>query len=203
MPSRNLEKVYAEEAYYHIYNRGVNRRTIFKDETDYTVFLNLLKRYLGAEPVKDKQGREYPWYHNDIELLAFCLMPNHYHLLVFQRDLNAITKLLRGVCTAYTMYFNKKYKRIGHLFQARFKATMILNDAYLQHISRYIHLNPEDYLNWQFSSLPYYLGKRSAAWINATPILDIFENSSYLNFLKDRESHRQMLKELEAQLANK
>ncbi len=116
MPNRNIVKIYSPDSYYHIYNRGVNGRTIFKESGDYAVFLNLLKRSLDDQPAKDKQGREYPWLHRDIELLAFCLMPNHYHLLVYQKDdKNAITKLLiRGVCTTYTVYFNKKYRRAGH-----------------------------------------------------------------------------------------
>lgn len=111
MPSRHIEKIYGEDCYYHIFNRGVNRRDIFKDKNDYAVFLNLIKRYLSPEPIKDKQGREYPSYNNQIKLLAYCLMPNHYHLLVLQSDKEAMTKLMKSVCTAYTMYFNKKYQK--------------------------------------------------------------------------------------------
>lgn len=201
MPSRHLQKIYAVDAYYHVFNRGVGKRIIFKEDEDYSVFLNLLKRYLGLEPVKDKMGREYPWYHKQIELLAFCLMPNHFHLLVFQKDAMAMSKLMRSLCTAYTMYFNKKYKRVGHLFQDRFKASMISNDAYLQHITRYIHLNPQDYKNWQFSSLPYYFGYKQATWLNPQLILGLFEGESYSSFLEDYESHRQMLKEIKSELA--
>src|ERR1043166_5683188 len=125
MASRNLEKIYLEESVYHIYNRGINKRRIFLEDVDYAVFLNLLKRYLDKEPTKDRKGREYEWLHNRIELLAFCLMPNHFHLLLYQKDPEAMTRLLRGVCTSYTGYFNKKYKRMGPLFQDRFKASLI------------------------------------------------------------------------------
>lgn len=202
MPSKHIEKVYSADAYYHIYNRGVGKRSIFKEDEDYIVFLNLLKRHLSAEPVKDKQGREYPWYGNDIQLLAFCLMPNHYHLLVFQQEEDAMTKLMRSICTAYTMYFNKKYKRVGHLFQDRFKASMILDDAYLQHISRYIHLNPDNYKEWQFSSLPYYLGQKEADWLRPKLIIELFEGESYSAFLSDYVGHRKMLKNIAYELAD-
>jgi REP element-mobilizing transposase RayT len=202
MPSKHIEKIYAEDAYYHVFNRGVNRQNIFKDATDYEVFINLLKRHISPKPVKDKQGREYPSYYGQIKLLAFCLMPNHYHLLVLQSDKNAMTKLLKSVCTAYTMYFNKKYKGVGHLFQDRFKASMVSHDAYLEHISRYIHLNPENYQTWEFSSLPYYLGQKQADWIDPQPILDIFEGESYSKFLSDYAGHRKMLKDIKSELAD-
>jgi putative transposase len=202
MPSRNTEKIYAEDAYYHIYNRGVNKRIIFKDEQDYIVFLSLLKRHLGSELQKDRLGREYPNYHKEIKLLAFCLMPNHFHLLVFQSDKNAITKLLRSVCTAYTMYFNRKHKRVGHLFQGRFKASMITDDLYLQHISRYIHLNPKAFRSWRFSSLPYYLNEKAASWIDPSFIQGLFTDDNYLNFLQDYQEHQWMISEIKSQLAN-
>lgn len=202
MPGKNRVKVYAEDSYYHIYNRGVNRQDIFLTDYDYTVFINLFKRYLSKEPVLDFKKREYPWLYNDLKLLAFCLMPNHYHLLIFQMSPTAMTKLLQGVSTSYTMYFNKKYKRVGPLFQDIFKASRISNDAYLEHISRYIHLNPEHYVDWEYSSLPYYLGKKKADWLDPTAILGMFKNSSYPKFLSDFKDHRRMLKEISAELAD-
>ncbi len=105
MPGKNRVKVYAPDSYYHIYNRGVNKRSIFLDNYDYSVFLNLLKRYLGKEQAKDKSGREYNNLYGDIELLAFCLMPNHFHLLLYQKDENAMSTLMHGVTTSYTIVF--------------------------------------------------------------------------------------------------
>src|SRR3990167_997407 len=101
MPGRNLEKIYVEDSYYHIYGRGHSRRLIFHDNDDYAVFLNLFKRYLSNSPIKDKQGREYPWFHNDVELLAFCLMPNHFHALIYQKPAEAMTNLFKPVITTY------------------------------------------------------------------------------------------------------
>ncbi|HLB66191.1 MAG TPA: transposase [Candidatus Saccharimonadales bacterium] len=203
MPSKHIQKTYVEDSYYHIYNRGVEKRVIFIDNEDYTVFLSMLKRHLSKKHQWDKQGREYPNYHEGITLLAFCLMPNHFHLLVYQKeDRFVITKLMRSVCTAYTMYFNRKYKRVGHLFQERFKASLIQEDVYLQHISRYIHLNPDNYQQWQYSSLQYYLGEKSSSWLDPNPILSLFKGENYLRFMEDYRDHRQMLKDLKSQLAD-
>lgn len=202
MPSRNVLKVYVADGYYHIYNRGVNKQDIFIDNDDYRVFLNLFKRYLDDWPHKDKNGREYEWLHDQIILTAYCLMPNHFHLLIMQKKSNMMTQLLRNVCTSYTRYFNKKYKRVGPLFQSRYKASYITNDSYLQHISRYIHLNPKNYKNWDYSSYKYYLGKAKTAWINPQPILDLFEGDSYYSFVTDYEDHKKMLDEIKAELAD-
>lgn len=185
MPSRNRIKVYVPEAYYHVYNRGLNKQQIFKDEYDYAVFLNLLKRYLTQETIKDNKGREYKKLCDDIELLAFCLQPNHFHLLVYQISSNAVTDLLHRTTVAFTRYFNKRYKRTGPVFQESFKATQVNKDEYLLHISRYIHLNPKDYRTWEFSSLPYYLNRKTADWIRPQKILELFKKKDYKKFVGD------------------
>jgi len=202
MASRNRVKAYVSDGYYHIYNRGINKRIIFKNQDDYAVFLNLLKRYLDDKPVKDPWGREYDSLYGRLELMAYCLMPNHFHLLIYQRHSKAMTRLLRGVCGAYSSYFNKKYKRIGPLFQDRFKANLISRDEYLQHISRYIHLNPKDYRTWEFSSLAYYLGVKKTAWIRPERILGLFNTGEYAGFVADYQEHREMLDEIKTELAN-
>lgn len=135
MPARNIVKKYSPDSYFHIYNRGVAKQTIYHDEEDYAVFMNLLKRYLDIEPHADRSGRLYEHLRDDIELLTFCLMPNHFHLLVYLHDEDSATKLLRGVCTAYTLYYNRKYNRVGTIFQGRYKASRITSDSYLEHIS--------------------------------------------------------------------
>lgn len=202
MPARNLQKTYAAECFYHLYNRGVAKQKIFKEEEDFKVFLQLLKRHLSKEIFFDKSGREYKNYHDQVDLIAYCLMDNHFHLLIFQREPEAITKLFRSIGTAYTMYFNTKYKRVGHLFQDRFKASLISNDAYLEHITRYIHLNPKHYRTWQYSSLSYFLGNKTASWIKPSYIMDNFTTQTYLKFLEDYEDHKRMLDSLKHELAN-
>lgn len=202
MPSRNRVKTYVPQSYYHIYNRGVNKRKIFLDDQDYRVFLNLLKRYLDEEPAKDNKGREYESLHGRIKLLAYCLMPNHFHLLIYQENAEDMTRLLRGVATSYTKYFNKKHKRIGPLFQDAFKASHIVSDEYLQHISRYIHLNPQGYKSWPYSSLDYYLNRKSAGWVEPDMILGLFGPGEYERFVADYEDHKRALEEIKTELAN-
>jgi putative transposase len=208
MPSRNRVKLYGEDMFYHVYNRGVNKMQIFYDEEDYGVFLNLLKRYLSKEPVKDKKGREYRSLYGELELLAFCLMPNHFHLLVFQHDAVAMTQLLRGVCVSYGTYFNKKYQRQGPVFQERYKASMIMHEGYLQHISRYIHLNPMDiqgykanYLHYPYSSVGYYLGRQSGTWVRPGRIHSVADKEKYQAFLADYEDAHEMLNVIKGELA--
>ena len=203
MPSKNRVKFYAPESYYHAYNRGSSKQTIFHYNDDYVVFLNLLKRHLSPEPQRDKKNREYMWLHNDIELLAYCLMPNHFHLLVYQRDEQALSKLLKQVSMSYVTYYNKKYSRIGPLFQDVYKASLIQNDAYLHHISRYIHLNPKNYMDWKFSSLPSYIGAKQAEWLKPERMLDLFESKqAYLTFVEDYEDYKKQLEDIKSELAN-
>jgi putative transposase len=201
--SRNSRKIYLQNTHYHLYNRGVNKRSLFLDDEDYLVFLNLFKRYLSRKPEVDYKNREYPWLYNDIELLAFCLMPNHFHLLVYQLEEDAIKRLVKNVCGTYTIYFNKKYRRIGPLFQDRFKASMILDEEYLYHISRYIHLNPKNYLEWPYSSMHFYTGQKKAEWLQPHRILELFKDpEDYLLFVKDYEDQKQILDEIKTSLAN-
>lgn len=196
MPSRNIIKNYDTNTYYHIYNRGVEKRKIFVDDEDYSVFLNLFKRYLDDSPTKDNKGREYDWFSKNVELIAFCLMPNHFHLLLYQIEINAITKLLRAVCSAYTIYFNKKYDRVGALFQGIFKATSINNDTYLLHITRYIHRNPILYLRWEWSSLEYWLNNKYAAWINPQRLNDM-KPGQYIDYINDEDEYESTIDEID------
>lgn len=196
MPARNTIKQYLENGYYHIYNRGVDKREIFLDDQDYRVFLNLLKFYLSpselqkGHPLTELTGfnpvRPRPFFtlYNKIDLLSYCLMPNHFHLLLKQMTLWAMTELVRKISTAYAMYFNKRNKRVGHLFQGIFKAVLIDNDAYLLHLSRYIHLNPGvtgmNPVTYPYSSYGYYLGIKKAEWIKPKFVLDYFKSNSSL-----------------------
>lgn len=203
MPGRNIVKQFAPNSFYHVYNRGVNKCKIFIDDYDYATFLNILKRYLSREPEKDNYGRLGTTYFDQIELLAFCLIPNHFHLLIYvTEDAEAMSALMRKVLTCYSVYFNKRHKRVGNLFQDTYKASLLSNDAYLQHISRYIHLNPKDFLSWEFSSLPYYLGEKSAEWVRPGRILEIFKDESYLKFVKDYSGQKAIMEELKHALAN-
>lgn len=205
MPSRNVVKEYIPDAYYHVYNRGVEKRTIFLDEQDYTVFLGLLKKYLtGERPGGTNNRHKFENLGGQLELLAYCLMPNHFHLLFYQEDAQAISRLMRRLITGYVMYFNNRYRRVGRLFQGTYKASLINADDYLQHISRYIHLNPDKYEQWPYSSYPYYVGKKRAAWIKPGRILEIFDNNTeeYKAFTADCAAAKKELDILRHQLAD-
>lgn len=120
-------KFYFPGAYYHIYNRGNGKENIFLKDEDYLFYLKRLKTYLQKHGVK---------------LLAYCLMPNHIHLLVQQEKDTPIFKFISSLHTSYAKFINKKYDKVGHLFQDRFKQVIIESDEQLLHLSRYIHLNP-------------------------------------------------------------
>lgn len=109
MPSRNVLKIDVQESYYHIYARGASRQDIFLEPADYYIFLELFRRYLSPEEIRDNSGIPYAKLGDDIELLCYCLMSNHFHLLVYQISEGAMQRLMRGVMTAYSRYFNKRY----------------------------------------------------------------------------------------------
>ncbi|MGZ6005631.1 MAG: transposase [Candidatus Saccharimonadales bacterium] len=204
MPSKNVVKIFEPNSYYHIYNRGVAKQPIFQDSKDKDYFLSLLNRHLDPDNQQFKaDGTFYRKFHNDIEILCYCLMGNHLHLLIYQaREPRAISDLMRSIFTAYTMYFNHKYKRVGPLFQGVYKASKITNDNYLLHISRYIHLNPRTYKTYRYSSVAQFLGEASPVWLKPQKILDLFEGESYANFLKDYEDYRQAFEIIKHELAN-
>ncbi|MBI2032741.1 MAG: transposase [Candidatus Levybacteria bacterium] len=204
MPSKNIIKTYVEGGYYHIYNRGVEKREIFKDESDCRIFLHCIMLYLS--PV-DEILQKYPDkirirrfiksnLSEEVELLCFALMPNHFHFLIKQNSKDGIIKFMRRLMTSYVMYFNKKYQRVGTLFQGRYKAVNIDRDEYLLHLTRYIHLNPFEInsdINFkEFSSYIYYTSSKHPSWIKPKEILDYFslkdkeyKVSSYKSFVED------------------
>ena len=196
MPSRNLIREYDAPAYYHVYNRGAGKQKIFLDSSDKRKFMSLFTRHLL--PSDDDEEDEYPKY--DVEIVAFCLMGNHFHLLLYQEtDPLAISGLMKSVATAYTMYFNRKYKSSGHLFQGPFRASRINNDTYLAHISRYIHLNPRTYRTYYWSSLKYYLGEGSSELVHPERVLDMTPRS-YLRFLEDYADRHELLQTIQKEL---
>ena len=202
MPSRNVLKIDIPDSYYHIYSRGASRQPVFLDESDYEYFLTLLRRYLSEEDFRSKAGLSYIKLRDNIELLAYCLMQNHFHLLVYQVDEKSMQRLMRGVITAYSIYFNKKYGRSGALFESRYKASRIDSDEYLLHISRYIHLNPDKWLYYPYSSIKYYLTDDAEDWINPKRILEQFSSiSEYSSFLADYKDTHNELEDIKHQLA--
>jgi putative transposase len=221
MPSRNTVKSYEPESMYHVYNRGVDKRIIFVDERDYLVFLSFLKyALLSDEELKNyevidegviSQASRFnlrrEGLHGSVELVSFCLMPNHFHLLLYQYDIDGITRLMRSVATGYVLYFNKRHKRVGTLFQGRYKASKINSQGYWDHISRYIHLNPldinQDYKTYQYSSYRNYIGEFNAEWLKPGLVLDSFSSTEeYEKFVEEYIPEKEELKKLKELLAN-
>ena len=112
-----------------------------------------------------------------VDIHSFCLMPNHFHLILQQRAEGGITKFMRKLGTGYTMYFNEKYQRIGVLFQGKFKAIPITSDEYLLHLSRYIHLNPVDLIEpgWKDNGIN--------DWQRACKFIEGYRWSSLLDYI--------------------
>ena len=193
MPSKFTIKEYVVDGYYHVYNRGVEKRTIFADEKDYTVFLRFLKEYLlppdhpDLKKLKDIQMRRSPINcFDDISLLAFSLMPNHFHLFIKQKSEFGLIRFMKALMTNYVMYFNLRYNRVGPLFQGIYKAVRIDEEPYFLHLSRYLHLNPRHLLardeplhTYSYSSYPYYLGIKKADWLNVNEVLSFFETPKF------------------------
>lgn len=191
MPSKNSIKQYAPHSYYHVYNRGLDKQDIFRDTQDYRFFLKLLGKYLDSSYTRTPREIPRPSLASSIELVAFCLMPNHLHILLYQLDdEKALEKLFRSVMTGYVMYFNQKYKRFGPLFQGRYKASLIDSDAYLYHISRYIHLNPLDieksYEDYPYSSYSLYKLPKQPTFIKTSRVLNLFDGD-YTTYVKSYE----------------
>lgn len=203
MPSRNVLKQDAPQSFYHVYARGINRQRIFREPADFEKFLRLFQRYLSLEETHNAVGVPFPNFYNKLELTSFVLMPNHFHLLVYQYQQGAMAHFMRSLLTSYSMYFNKKYKRSGPLFESRYKASMVSDDAYLEHITRYIHLNPTEWRGYEYSSLPYYLQQITDAWLRPERIASLFSTpAEYLEFLQDYTQYKEMMDILKHELAN-
>jgi putative transposase len=168
----------------------VEKRRIFLDDQDYRVFLHLLKYYLSnkktssTHPLTELTGfnpvrvREREPLSEKVELLSYCLMPNHFHLLLKQHDEKGMERLLRRILTNYVMYFNRRNDRVGRLFQGPYKAVLVDKDEYLLHLTRYIHQNPtltKGFLNeYPYSSYQNYLGEKKSDWVNTDIVLAFF-----------------------------
>lgn len=169
---------------YHIYNRGVEKRDTFMETRDYKRFISDLQEFNTIKQVLNHgRNMETPPLievglqsrgsrKTLVEILAFCLMPNHFHLMIRQKTEHGITEFMRKLGTGYTNYFNLKNQRVGSLFQGKFKAILLNKEKYFIHLPHYIHINPLDLIpnkslnrmeflkKYQWSSLSDYLGIR-------------------------------------------
>lgn len=196
MPRKNVIKTYVENTHYHLYNRGVDKNTIYKDKKDYIVFLRFLKEYLLPPNHKDLEelnnyfpNRKAINCFKDIELVAYCLMPNHFHLLVKQKTKEGLKPFMKALSTNYSMYFNHKYDRVGPLYQGTYKAVIISGEPQFLHLTRYIHRNPLDLVphrvkpsdfiqNYPYSSYKYYLNLNPPDWLKFDTVISYFNSAS-------------------------
>lgn len=193
MPSPGIYKIYAENCYYHIFNRGNNKQPIFKDSQDYKIFFKIFWELI-KNPYQNQLNKE-----PDIIPLCYCMMPNHYHLLVKQTSKSGITNLMKKLIIRYVMYFNKRHEKSGRLFQSAFKAKRIDEDSYFLHLSRYIHLNPKSIWKntlsqYPYSSYPIYLGQQTNDLLDTNTILSFFKSAQRLS-LKDYVSYQSFVED--------
>lgn len=209
MPSRIIPFVNGQ--IYHIYNRGSEKRPIFDSRRDYQRFLKTVFYYQlgGPKPrfstfprliFKPDLSRKI------VDLIAFCLMPNHFHLLIKQLGEGGITESISKLTNSYTKYFNTKYKRVGPLFQGEFKAVLVEGDEQLIHLSRYIHLNPfisyliKDLDNFEWSSYQEYVNK-STGMCNKEEVMGFFKSpQEYKQFVLNQADYGRELETIKHKL---
>ena len=164
MPYRRAQ--FYQGGYYHLYNRGNNHQDIFFEHENYLYFLRQMRKYLKADVV---------------EIIAYCLMPNHYHLMVFLKG-EGLVELMQPFLLSYTKAINERYNRVGSLFQGRFKAIRVDKEEYLLQLSRYTHLNPvvaglvKQPEDWEFSSYRDFIGARNGTLVKPDVVLSYFQS---------------------------
>jgi putative transposase len=196
-----------ENEYYHIYNRGVDKRDVFLSDPDYLRFLQSMKEFNSIDPI----GSLYEKYLQEkksenpngslastteaklpglVEIICYCLNPNHYHFILKQLAEKGIEKFMQRLGTGYTKYFNQKYKRSGSLFQGTFKSSQIKSGALL-YLSAYVNCNSEVHgiaraEEYRWSSYSDYLGKTEYGLCAKEVIMQEFKGGSdYRNFAEE------------------
>lgn len=204
---------FANGEYYHIYNRGVDKRAVVSDKYDAQRFLESMTIFNTEDPVGSIYEHSFID-NNDIHvrkplvsIVCYCLNPNHYHMLVCQRCERGVEKFMHKLSTGYTCYFNQKYKRTGSLFQGPYKAIHIDSNEYLLHLSAYVNLNYKIHqlgglaAKLVRSSWEEYCGDSKNNFCRKDIILKQFTNSlEYITFAKnsllDMREHKRLGKEL-------
>ncbi|MCR4324239.1 MAG: SH3 domain-containing protein [Candidatus Curtissbacteria bacterium] len=193
MPAKNLQRVAEGGTYCHVYNRGIENRNIFADDVDYQVFLGYLEDYLTAPKAPESTKKEFivngrtftgvphqpKNYFNQVELLAYSLSPDHFHLLIHQRTQKSLQALIRSLCTRYSMYFNKKYNHTGSLFDGPYKSVVIKDEQSLLLLTRYLHKEGG------YSSYPEFSGQKHTSWVKTNVVLSLKNISgNYKDFVE-------------------
>ena len=200
--------------YYHIYNRGVDRRDVFCDQRDHTRFLKSMREFNNKETIGSLYELDY---HRNketkfpignlvsglVDIVCYCINSNHYHFLLKQVSDNGIEKFMHKLGVGYSKYFNHKYDRSGSLFQGTFKAVHIDSNEYLLWLSGYVNGNIEIHKiakaeNYKWCNYQDYLGKRNGTLCNKEIILSQFRNlEEYKEFIKMTIKESEKRKDLE------
>lgn len=167
--------------YYHIYNRGNSKQQIFHNKEDYNHFIKLLficnstknfkLSFLSGDIYEVKRGDQL------VSIGAYCLMPNHFHILVTPIEEGSLSKFMLKLSTAYSVYYNKKYERTGSLFEGKFKSKYLDTDIYLKYVFSYIHLNPVKIIDSEWKE------KGLKNKIKVLDFLGQYYYSSYLDYM--------------------
>ncbi len=198
--------------YYHVFNRAIEKRSIFLKKGDYERFINSLTLFNTDKPswlVNDILEAGAGFFPTEVErlvgLVAYCVNPNHFHLLLKENQENGVATFMKKVCTGYAMYFNKKNERSGILFQGRFKSVHIDSNDLLLYISAYVNCNSEIHnfekaRDYQWCSFPEYLDNLKGVCQKGI-VLDQFANTiNYGNFCYDKVVGMKKKKELENEI---
>ncbi len=203
MPSRRIPLIDGE--YYHIFNRGVAKMQIFNTPRDYSRFIDCVKYYQIEGPKPKFSAFDPDTFTVDpskkiVEIISYCLMPNHFHFLLKQVRENGISEFISKASNSYTKYINTKTRRVGPLLQGEFKAVHIDSNDQLVHVNRYIHLNPivgyvaKDLNLYPWSSYIEYIDLSKHGICEKDIVLELFkEKDSYKRFVLDHVDYAKKL----------
>lgn len=211
MPAQDLDTKEDNVAYSHVFNKAIDDRSLFGDPDDYEVFLAYLKDYVGIPATGDTikkdftvNGRTFRGvphlpknYYNKVELVAYSMMPDHFHLVIRELTPGTIEKLVRSLCIRYAIYYNKKYQRSGSLFVGPYKSVG-LNNSQLLLLSRFIH---RESISQGTSSYKYFLEAKESSWLRPEAILSQLDNPSYYKNLVENDQFEQVEKEALSKLS--
>lgn len=210
MPSRIFP--FVNGYFYHVYNRGSEKRPLFVNDRDRNRFIKTIKYYQleGPKPKFSNLMKFRIWKPDlnkkIVEIICYCLMPNHFHFLLKQVRDGGVTEFISKLSNSYTKYFNTKHNRVGPLFQGEFKAVLVESDEQLLHLSRYIHLNPlvsfitRDLDLYPWSSYKEYISNIEGL-CNKNEVLGFFKTpKDYQQFVLDQADYGERLELIKHQL---
>lgn len=199
--------IFACGATYHIFNRSLHKLPLFTNKKDFDLFLSSAKYYIQINPpVKYSIYRKQPdnyklnFTKTLVKVIAYCFMPNHYHLILTQLENNGIHTFIHRLSSSYAHYFNIKNEKRGPVFEDRFKAVRVESQEQLIHLSRYIHLNPvtsyitENPSDYEYSSYNYYINKDKNNFVDWSDVMVSFKSSNdYKKFVLNQKDYQRSL----------